>query len=223
MRRAHETFYPVCYDARRDCKRSPVAGISWRMRPLCTFFFHVSQASCTLSEHLYACHQSLFQSPSGLSPLVESYSSNVWRVTCRCHILARRPFPLCFSTAPFVQECLVTRPRNPVTTSDPRVGAATGRTAASLTISVQHLERESRRNHLGKMYHPHAREGAVVPYREMFATSIGMPVGVTMDLIARLCIRKNLPHGLAAPTSLMERETRKTLQMQLWTSSRWST
>ena len=69
-----------------------------------------------------------------------------WR-TVRPH------FP--FSTAPLIQECLVIHPRNPVPTSDPGVGAVPGRNATFLTISVQHLEREPRCNHLGKMHHPH--------------------------------------------------------------------
>ena len=58
------------------------------------------QASCTLSEHFFAYHQLIFQSHSALSPLGESCSSNVWRVTCRCYILAHRPSPLSFLHCP---------------------------------------------------------------------------------------------------------------------------
>ena len=136
-----------------------------------------------------------------------------------------------FSTASLIQGCLVPHLRDPVTTSDPRVGVITGRNANSLTISVQHLEREPNCTHLSRIHHPHplllrpglARGGAIGPHRKMFATSIGIPVSATVGLTAHSDTRRTLPRNLVAPTSPMEWAMRKALRIRLWTFSRWKT
>ena len=56
----------------------------------------VSPASCTLSEHFSTYHQFIISVTLRPFTIGRTCPSNVWRVTCRCYVLARRPSPLSF-------------------------------------------------------------------------------------------------------------------------------
>ena len=170
---------------------------------------------------------SLLHSPPGTLLLVNLVSKIV-AVTCRYCILAHHPSPLSLFIASLTQKWLLLHARVLVASLDPRTGVVTGRIANSLTISVQRLEQEPPRVHLGRtrclLPHPeHGREGAVTPHREPFATSTGIPVSATAGSTVPLDIKRTPNHNLTTPTLPAELKMKKTLRTQLWNFSRRTT
>jgi len=186
---------------------APYQGFSFRMSPACL--------------------------PPGPFPLVDA-PQNVWRVTCSCCVLGRRPSPPFFFFHLTHLEWLPLDPRGLVATLQPRAAVVSERNANFLTISAQRLEQEPHHIHLARAHHPHLpllcreldRRGPVTLRRETSATSIGILVNVTAGSSALLNIRKTPVHSLAAPTwpggSRMEK-TKKALPMLPWNFSRLTT